>query len=181
MWNDILKFLEQKRQHIDVEEVPAGIWSKLEKKLHPTPWYRKRSFLVAAASAMIFALSAAVFWNLSTNSGANAAEVFYAESAELTEAEFYYQSASAQLINQIHEHLPDGESESLAFMDDLEDAYEQLKKDALLTGMTEQVIAAMINNYRLRIYMLERLLNEFQDAKSEEQNKNGDEKSDFQS
>ncbi|MFT7589001.1 MAG: GTP cyclohydrolase III [Limisphaerales bacterium] len=54
-----------------------------------------------------------------------------------------------------------------AFISDLEDAYETLKSNAIESGKDERVITAMINNYRLRIQLLEKLLTELVDAQSD--------------
>ena len=93
-------------------------------------------------------------------------ELIYEIAPELRNAEVQFASTVSTLESAVLALVPENYEGTAptAFLSDLETAYEDLKKEALETGMTEEVVLAMIKNYRLRIYLLEKLLTELEEA-----------------
>lgn len=181
MWTKIENYLKQNRPALDVEDAPKGLWDKLEKELHPPkPWYKNPRILSIAAMLTV-GFGAVIFLLARTGpqTGSNIAmeipegamefNEWYESHPELREAEFFYQTASTKILGEIDQLLPEEEKAAYAFVNDLEKAYEELKSDAISSGLTRPIIEAMINNYRLRILLLEKLLKELKRADDKSQ------------
>lgn len=74
---------------------------------------------------------------------------------ELQDVETYYYRLVDDRSEKIRTALNDDSEEALAFLDELALEYESLKEEAGLSP--EKVLSAMINNYRQRIEVLERM------------------------
>lgn len=180
--------LKNQRQQLDVDLPDDAVWERLSRKLENSqadsasdssdkkggkevklkPWNRR----IAAAAAVVFLLTAVgtLLYELKPDSAVAIEEDTYAtlyeSNPKLAEVETHFTSEVNSLKGQIQQVqlAVNKEEDHTAFLTDLEQAYETLKTNALESGMNEQVIHAMINNYRLRITLLERLLTELEDA-----------------
>jgi molecular chaperone GrpE (heat shock protein) len=85
---------------------------------------------------------------------------------EFQEAETYYAAEVSEKVNLIKEM--EGDEELLAEIEFLQLEYENLKKEMDAGADSQKIIAAMIENYRLRLNILEEILMELQDNRSDE-------------
>lgn len=131
-------------------------WEKLSRNIKPqaqkrNPW---RIVGIAACFTMIIVGSAFVVNNQQTGSN------------EVTELENYYEGEINQKITLIKNQLEDDK-----ILDDLKEmdaAFSELKADLNDNVDNEEVITAMMENYRLKLQILEEILNELEQEKSEE-------------
>lgn len=179
-WEDIQKHIQENRTDLDQDQVRDDLWMDLKKKIDERKQTEKnlyaqqkeikkenrffisRQQLMVAAS-LIFAVIAT--WTIATNVAqqqqAAAGVDLHSFSPTLREAELHFSVQTARLENQIRETLPEDQAaRSTGFLADLEQQYEKLEEQALETGISEEIIQAMINNYRTRVRLLERILDE---------------------
>jgi len=162
------KFIAKNRDQFDVHEPDPGIWKKVERKIRPKRRLDWRIMLIRAAGvAAIFVVS--FFINefihrlgqdrpLAEKSGKQRKEIVI---PELREAEAYY----AGIINEKLEEMrpiisgcPDLEEELQLDFSELDSIYLELKNDLRDNIANQEVITAIIENYRLKIEILEEML-----------------------
>jgi hypothetical protein len=164
------EFVRGQRQEFDTYEPDSALWEKIEKKLNKgrrvkLPYYLSR----AAAVAAIFALSFLV------------QQYFYArrnkmpEIPELKEAEMYYSGLIDARLQEIKPKLaeyPEIEQEMESDLSELDSVYSSLKNDLKDNVANQEVIEAMIENYRMRIDILEEMLHFLDKTNNENNNEN---------
>lgn len=167
-------FISNRRQDFDFLEPDARLWEGIEKKLDKG---RKRhlSYYISRVAAVvaIFMLSfvAQRYFYHQKNS--------VAKIPELQEAEVYYSSLIDQKLKEVRPMLtefPDIQKELDGDMTELDSVYNSLKDDLEDNVSNQQVIEAMIENYRTRIDILEEMLQFLDNDKKEipaNQNKSG--------
>lgn len=168
MKNRLEEFVRGHRQDFDSYEPGEALWGKIEKKLDRGRKVKLRFYLSrAAAVAAIFALSfMAQHYIISDRNK-------MAEIPELKEAEMYYSGlidAKLQEIKPMLAEYPDIEHEMESDLSELDSVYSSLKNDLKDNVANQEVIEAMIQNYRMRIDILEEMLH-FLD-KTNDENKN---------
>ena len=129
-------------------------WAKLSKKVEPQkrdPW---RMAGMAACFAFVILGSVFVANNKQT------------ESNEVAELESFYEGEINQKITLIKNHLED--DKILRDLEEMDAAFAELKADLNDNVDNEEVISAMMENYRLKLQILEEILNELEKEKSEE-------------
>jgi hypothetical protein len=157
----------------DMLEPDDALWVKIEKKLDKGKKIRLSYYLSrAAVVAAIFALSFMV------------QQYFFREKnrmpeiPELKEAEMYYSGLIDTKLKEIKPYLteyPDIEKEMDADMSQLDSVYTGLKNDLKDNVSNQEVIEAMIQNYRMRIEILEQMQQYLDKDSDDKTNKNNPE------
>ncbi len=115
-------------------------------------------FKIAASVAILIMFSAGMlYWGL----GAKKEETLFAANPELAEAQAYYTSQIAYKMS-LAQSKPGGE-ELFRDIEELDKAFADLKNDLKDNADNEEVIIAMIENYQLKLKILDRLLKELQE------------------
>jgi hypothetical protein len=150
------EFVRGHSQDFDIFEPGDALWENIEKKLDKGKRVRLSYYLSrAAAIAAIFALSFMV------------QQYFFGkrqkmpEIPELKEAEMYYSGLIDSKLREIKPFLaeyPDIEQEMESDLSDLDSVYSCLRNDLKDNVANQEVIEAMIENYRMRIDILEEML-----------------------
>lgn len=160
MPDNFKKYIDHHRDETDIYpfDVDEG-WGLLSDRLHPI---RKRNSLYLwrsiAASLLILLIAAMGLLYQQMNSNSN-------YPIELLEAQYYYQQQIDQMMTQVKGQAPEEEAfEDIARLDE---AFEELKSDLKDGVQNEEVIAAMIDNYRLKLKILERILEEIEEKDHE--------------
>jgi len=160
------KFIEENHDSFDFREPDPAIWEKLEKTIQMKRRFNWKLILSRAAMVtVIFAASYAVnemVHRLGTDK--NALKSSKENSIPgLSETEAYY----TQLVNQkmdelkpVIENCPSLEEELNYDLSELDKVYAELKGDLKDNMANQEVIEAIIENYRLKISILEDILNE---------------------
>ena len=120
------------------------------------------------AAALILIGSAVIYLNLS-NSSANALST-----PELLESELYYAGKVESLINKaqpIFTSNPELKDEMMLEISSLDSIYTDLKKDLKDNVSNDDVIEALILNYRVKIGILEEMLEILGDDKHNDEKK----------
>jgi len=98
---------------------------------------------------------------------------FYDLMPELKETEFYYNNLVNLKMDELQPFLaniPGLEAEVQLDLSELDSIYSSLKEDLKDNIANDQVIEAMIQNYRLKIKILEDLLNDISPDKIQDEN-----------
>jgi hypothetical protein len=145
------------------------MWAKITKELHQEKsrtiplW--KRPMLRIAASVLLLVGIASFFGPTVFNSGAN--KTHYV-SKELMEIDMYYKdlvSYQVQLVKNNPRLSEENKTEFLSFMEELDAEYDVLKKEMQKNLDNEQVLEAIVSNYKKRIELIENLLRQLNDSK----------------
>ena len=92
-------------------------------------------------------------------------------SPELAETEFFYLQQVSEKLQLIQASDYGIDPEIMGDLAVLDSAYQQLKMDLKDNIDNEEVVNAMITNYRIRLQLLEQILIEIQEHDNEEDNK----------
>lgn len=168
-------FVRQHREQFDLREPDPSVWLKINPARTPVLQERRpmRWLRVAAAVAMIFAGSTAGIYFLA---GGQAEKDRYSSELyrEIQETESYYR----QMVNQRYDELKpflvsDPAAEEMLQMDmaELDEVYSQLKEDLKDNASNPEVIEAMILNYRVKLEILEDLLNQLKEKENQDYEK----------
>jgi len=159
------EYIRKNREELDKLTPSPGIWKGIRKELR-----QGRSGLIrwiqAAALIIVVLTTAALFyknqdWRNIAKSGVKNEILLLKANPELKETEIYYNN----MINNLYsEAVPlltgqkDVEDELLTDLSQLDSICTDIKKDLRDRVSNQEVIEALINNYRTRIQILEEML-----------------------
>lgn len=170
-------FVKQHREQFDLHEPDPSIWLKINPANAPVIRERKpmRWLRVAAAVAMIFAGSTAGIYFLTGNKAETdqlSSELYM----EIQETEDYYSQMVSRRYDELRPYLvsdPAAQEMLTADMEELDEVYNELKKDLKDNASNPEVIEAMILNYRVKLEILEDLLNQLKEKENQDYENDG--------
>ncbi len=164
-------FVKQHREQFDLHEPDPSIWLKVSTgkapvvtERRPLHWLR-----IAAAIAMIFAGSTAGIYYLTGNKAETdqyGSELYM----EIRETEAYYTHMVSQRYEELRPYLASDPAASemlTADMEELDEVYSELKEDLKDNASNPEVIEAMILNYRVKLEILEEVLNQLKEKENQ--------------
>jgi predicted CopG family antitoxin len=166
------KFVKQHHEQFDSREPDPSIWLKINpastpvvKDRRPMRWLR-----IAAAVAVIFAGSTAGIYFLT---GEKADQELYSNELyrEIMETEQYYSQMVSDRYNELKPFLaanPAASEMLTTDMEELDEVYAELKEDLKDNASNPEVIEAMILNYRVKLEILEDLLNQLKEKENQD-------------
>lgn len=152
----IRQFIQENRAAFDTEEPPRMVWENVEKTLPRKRVHIGRIIRMAAAVALLLGLGIVIGRYIAPppKAGLSLSDI----SQEYAELEGFYTQKINQNINLLKAQKPD--DKALIDIEELEKEFDKLKQDLHQTNASdEQIIHAMIENYRTKIDILERVLN----------------------
>lgn len=152
----------------DREKIWANIASQLnEERPKVIPLWKSPMLRIAASILILLGISGAIGFNFFASTTTENQFV----SQELQDIDMHYQglvSYQVQLV-QNNSQLSDADKEEfLSFMVELDAEYEQLKLEMQHNLDNEQVLEAIVANYRKRIELIENLLQQLNESKIKE-------------
>ncbi len=168
-------FVRQHREEFDLREPDPSVWLKINpanapvvKEKRPLRWLR-----VAAAIAVIFAGSSAGIYFLT--GGNNEADLYSQELyMEMQETEAFYTMMVSDRYEELQPYLasdPMANEMLSADMEELDEVYHELKNDLKDNISNPEVIEAMVLNYRIKLEILEDLLNQLKEKENQDYGK----------
>ena len=168
-------FVRQHREEFDLREPDPSVWLKINpanapvvKEKRPLRWLR-----VAAAIAVIFAGSSAGIYFLT--GGNNEADLYSQELyMEMQETEAFYTMMVSDRYEELKPFLasnPVANEMLSADMEELDEVYHELKNDLQDNISNPEVIEAMVLNYRIKLEILEDLLNQLKEKENQDYEK----------
>lgn len=162
------KYIQSNRDSFDEKEPLEGHFDRFRQKLEiRKPTRKVNLFMVAAAAAvagLILTGTLGLLFNGSSMNSLNQKELSLSViSPELKEVEDYYTSQINSRYNMINtlkkNSTPEVQSEVTKAITDMDFSYYLLKKDLSSNPKQERVVSAMIQQYQVRIDMLDQILN----------------------
>ena len=169
------KFVIENRDQFDNMEPSSDLWQKIaptQQKTIDINWTR---VLVRAAAVVVIFVSSYIFFDYITQQEERSvlAETELTDPddlytyQELMEAEYYYSSMieqrRAEFIQLSGNDAPLRKEINIE-LSELDKIYRELKEDLKDNADNEEVVAAMIQNYRLKLEILEEILMQLQPA-----------------
>jgi len=166
MSDNFKKFVEEHRQEFEShKEDYQSLWQGIEAKLPARKRGIQRNFFWKAAVVILLAVSG--FLALKVSSQQAKLPV------ELTEAATHYAPLIAERMEILQVHTPEVGSQVLADLDVLDQAFNELREDLADDANNEEVVEAMIENYRIKLEVLEQILDEIHNKEDEQNNHKG--------
>ncbi len=164
MEDKLKKRVEEERADFDLYEIDSnalweGIEADLNKQKKINPW-KIYSRIAAAVVAVIGISWIAYSYSFGTYSDGFA---LHELSPELAETEFFYSQQVAEKIQMIKASTGALDPDVLDNLAILDSAYTELKIDLKDNAANEEVIDAMITNYRIKLQLLEQILMEIKE------------------
>jgi len=167
MKESLEQFVKNRREEFD-DAIPGnGVWLGIEKSLSTdSNRFRKPLRILGRAAAVLIIFAASwIFHEFrdQRNSLGENSESLYKMVPELKEAELYYSNQVNSMLQELKPYFasyPGLGNEVKTELDALEKAYQSLKEDLNDQVATEEVVEAMIQNYRLKLSILEDILSE---------------------
>ena len=172
--DNLEKFISKNREAFDDKSPPAHIWTKVEKEVYPqakiiTFW---RGFKVAAAVLLLLATGAAM--GVAFMNHQNAEQLAAGSlTDEFLEVERYYQQEINVKVKQLVS-MKDYDQSVNEDLSQLDVSIQELKEEIADApkGSEAQIINTMINNYKTKVELLERILNRMENSSTTTNNKN---------
>ncbi|MCB0807423.1 MAG: hypothetical protein KDC05_16640 [Bacteroidales bacterium] len=178
--NDKLEqFIRNNRSEFDAPEPPVGLWDKIEpgvSKKKPVIDWQKVIIRLAAVIAIFIAAYYFHEWRTPEIAVQHKTSTGEFESIQvLVEAEGYYMGKIDEAKNEVTQ-LASSDDKVIELMntdlDELTSIFNSLKNDLRDDSDNQEVIEAMIQNYRIRLQILEEMLKQLK--KSDSENKKTD-------
>ena len=175
------KFIIDNRNEFDDLEPNPAIWDKIQKKEPKTIELNWTRILLRVAAVVVIFVSSYIFFDYTGKLNNNQElaktrlENFEGESIyeDLMEAEFYYSSQIEQRKEEFY-HLAGNTSplrnDINIELSELDNIFRELKEDLNDNANNEEVVVAMIQNYRLKLEILEDILMQLEPAKENTKN-----------
>jgi hypothetical protein len=164
------KFIREHREEFEFREPDPIIWARIESRIRPRHTISWKTIVSRAAIVLlIFAASYMVHELIHHEGRILAFKRSHEKPArevvipELQEAENYYSGLISEKLEEVKPILascPGVKEELDTDMSELDSLYSSLKADLKDNIANQEVIEAIIENYRLRIAILEELLTE---------------------
>ena len=185
MEDKLKKFVQEHRQEFEFDEAPDFVWQEIENELkkQDKSWsigsnkfqFIKVGLRIAAVFVLFFFLTGV--WKQShTNSDA----LFAQKYPELIEAKQHYEAMIEVKMVKVKSYEKSnnlsGEEMLSGEMIELKEIYQELKGELKGNIENEKIINAMIQNYRMRLEILETLLEQLNSLKKDANSSKDNEK-----
>lgn len=168
------KHILEGREEMDLHDPSPGLWNRIERNL-PTRQRRPARYLLRAAAALIIAVTGMTAVYLITRTAGNINDP---DVKAVKETYYYYDSRIQSLYQEARPLLTANPEISLELnegMNELDSLSAQIIDDLKDNIASAEVVEALIQNYRLRIELLEDMLRLMQEKEDENENQNGNE------
>lgn len=185
MKDQLESFIDKNKEQFDLYEPSEKVWEKLSKRKRKSGFSmaRMKFYLSRTAAVFLIFIASYAFHEYMNfremNNNQNPDVSIFTDIPELKEAEFYYNNLVSDRLHELQPYfskLPGLETDLKVDLDELDTILSSLKEDLKDNAANDQVIEAMIQNYRIKLQILEDLLTELKDENKKEK----DEKTSYQ-
>jgi hypothetical protein len=163
------EFVHSQREGFDIYEPDERLWKGIEKKLDKSSKRRIGFYLYRVAGVAAIFIITIFSYKFLISENTKISEI-----PELQEAEIYYTGLIDSKLDEVRPLLsdyPDIQKEIDSDLTELDSVYKSLKEDLKDNVSNHEVIEAMVDNYRMRIEILEEML-QYLESKNEDNTKN---------
>jgi len=182
MKDKLEKYVTENKASFDVYEPGEDAWNKIASKIKKTRVYHLnyKTVLVRVAAVLIIFFSSYYFHSYMHNRKNN--ERFALKdkiqenlfiNPEMVETEAYYTNLVSDKLVELRQYTntyPEIENDVKYDLNELDSVYTEIKKDLKDNVANDEVIEAMIQNYRLKLKILEDLLEQLKQSQNSNQN-----------
>jgi len=165
METDKLKeHIDRNRPDFEIYDFEPGNWDSLAETLEKREAGANHNLFYGwwkIASMILLAVGLFAFWQSKSNQ--NAAMI---ENSDWLEAKNFYGEKIAVQQTRISRFKDNLDDEIFEDIEALDEAFRDLKKDLKENVDNEEVVSAMIKNYKIKIEVLERILNQIENKES---------------
>lgn len=173
MHDPLEKYITQHRDEFDLYQPSGSVWEKLSES-QPAKPVRKLNWkkILSRAAAIVIIFMSSYFFQLylpleklNLHFGQQQQQELDVVIPELEKAEAYYSTQVSHKLMEVRKHsafYPELERELNYDLNELDSVYNELKDDLKDGVASEEVIDAMIQNYKLKLQILEDLLFQLQ-------------------
>jgi hypothetical protein len=161
--DNLEEYIRKHREELDKYKPPSGIWKGVRKELKTSS--KPRWVYIAAMIAVIMGTAVYFFrpaYLLSGKTGVKSNyQTMMKTGSELKEAEIYYNNLANSIYRKATPLLtgnPEIEKELSADISQIDSICSEIKKDLKDNVANQDVIEALIQNYRIKIRLLEDML-----------------------
>jgi hypothetical protein len=156
--------IRKNRKDLDMHNPSSEVWKRVQRELKPG---KSLSFKWISIAAMIIVVmgSALMISNLKKGTGNKNLQIeeagHFPENQQLKETEIYYNNLVSSLYNEAAPLLtsnPEIRKELTTDIYQLDSIYSDIKKDLKDNIANQEVVEALIQNYRIKIRLLEDML-----------------------
>jgi hypothetical protein len=159
------EYIRKNREELDRYDLSPEIWNGMRKELHGKRSHRFR-WLPAAAMIVVVFTTAALFYVYQRDSDPSSPVrdtglLLMKANPQLMETELYYNNLVSTLYSEATPLLsghPDIEKELIYDLSQIDSICADIKKDLRDNVANQEVIEALINNYRIKTHILEDML-----------------------
>lgn len=169
----------------DLDPSPAS-WEKVKQNIKvPARTINWTNTLVRVAAAVVIFVASYIFIDYTLNKDGNAGQLsaqqdeFFENLPVLVEARAYYSSQIASMETEVYRLAGQDspiKADIQAEFEELDEVFNELKADLNDDAANEEVIEAMIQNYRLKLRILEEILYQLKNADDQNNTDNEDKK-----
>lgn len=155
MQDNLKELVDQKRDQFETDfDIDLG-WTELSRRIEKKALNQRTNwpYWITGVAATLLLVSGWFWLSLGSGNTTN----------EISEAEFYYQQMIDLKMVQVQKQVKD--PLLLADIAALDQVFAELKKDLKDDLDNEEVILAMMENYQLKLKILEKILEEIDDEK----------------
>lgn len=184
MKDKLEKFIAENRESFDYYEPGDEVWNNVKSNIKQGKVikFNYRTLLVRVAAVLIIFFSSYYFHGYMQNRENNkrlALRERLEENAlmipELVETEAFYTSQVTARLVELKEYTseyPDIEDDIRYDLNELDSVYAEIKKDLKDNVANDEVVEALIQNYRLKLKILEDLLIQLKQTENQNTNQN---------
>lgn len=175
------QFIAENRDQFDLYDPGEKVWKDVRKSIQRKHRFTSWKTVVWRAAAVIVIFTASyIFWDYLNSSGILTArqekKVEKINIPELREAQIYYTNMVDNKLEELKPLIrenPGLQADLDQDLNELDSVYAELQKDLIDNIANDEVVEAMIQNYRLKLEILEDLLERLQEtSKNDENGKN---------
>lgn len=168
--------IRKNRDKLDMYNPSAGTWKKINKELNRSKHQRRQWISIAAMVAVILGTSVILFSPGTRQSGTknDFSTDFSNSNPQLKETEIYYNNMVNSLYKEATPLLtnnPEIRKELNNDLSHLDSICIDLKKDLKDNISNQEVVEALIRNYRIKIEILEEMVNVLKENNTSEKKK----------
>lgn len=167
--DELEKIIIQHRSEFDFADPPVEMWSKIEARLSPPRakviWLPAFKQVAAVAALLVIGFGAGVLLSRSTR--ADILAEIQLVNPDFSEAERYYATQIRQSLERLNA-FPAHKEEVLQDLAQLDQISEELLRDlaSAPAGAEDRIVAELIQTYRTKVSILEKVLDSIQSSKS---------------
>lgn len=164
--DNLEKFIQQNRESFDDQIPSLKVWAAVDRAANKKEARRlqlwKNLRIAAAVTVLLIAGGLAGSYITQVNQGNSATAILQETAPEYFEMEQFFQGQINEKVNQLVSYDPD--AQVLDDLDQIDQAMQELKQELSTSpkGQEKEIVESLIQNYQLKIAILERVLSKME-------------------